>query len=71
MHDLEGERFYAGHPRGRDQDLPAPRHQRFAAVSPHGRLLPLEDVVEFFDIVLAAHLTAAEKQDLVAYLRAL
>ena len=36
-----------------------------------GRLLTLEDTVEFFNLVLADKLTAAEKQDLVAFLRAL
>lgn len=36
-----------------------------------GRLLTLEDTVEFFNLVLGTKLTAAEKQDLVAFLRAL
>src|SRR5437763_1409368 len=36
-----------------------------------GRRLTLEDTVEFFNLVLADKLTAAEKQDLVAFLRAL
>ena len=36
-----------------------------------GRLLTLEDTVEFFNLVLATKLTPAEKQDLVAFLRAL
>ena len=36
-----------------------------------GRLLTLEDTVEFFNLVLATKLTSAEKQDLVAFLRAL
>jgi cytochrome c peroxidase len=35
------------------------------------RLLTLEDTVEFFNLVLGVDLTAAEKQDLVAFLRAL
>jgi cytochrome c peroxidase len=35
------------------------------------RLLTLEDSVEFFNLVLGTKLTAAEKQDLVAFLRAL
>ena len=33
-----------------------------------GRLLTLEDTVEFFNIVLGSQLTAEEKQDLVAFL---
>lgn len=33
-----------------------------------GRLLTLEDSIEFFNLVLELHLTAEEKQDLLAYL---
>jgi cytochrome c peroxidase len=36
-----------------------------------GRLLTLDDTVEFFALVLGVPLTAAEKRDLVAFLRAL
>jgi cytochrome c peroxidase len=36
-----------------------------------GRLLTLEDTVEFFNLVLETHLTAEEKAALVAYLRVL
>jgi hypothetical protein len=36
-----------------------------------GRLLTLEDTVEFFNLVLGTQLTAPEKTDLVAYLRQL
>ena len=36
-----------------------------------GRLLTLDDTVEFFNLVLADKLTRQEKQDLVAFLRAL
>src|SRR5882672_3916409 len=36
-----------------------------------GRLLTLDDTVEFFGLVLGIPLTAPEKQDLVAFLRAL
>ena len=35
------------------------------------RLLTLEDTVEFFNLVLGLKLGAAEKQDLVAFLRTL
>jgi cytochrome c peroxidase len=35
------------------------------------RLLTLEDTVEFFNLILGTKLTAEEKQDLVAFLRAL
>jgi cytochrome c peroxidase len=36
-----------------------------------GRLLTLEDTVEFFNMVLELKLTAAEKDDLVAFMRVL
>ena len=36
-----------------------------------GRLLTLEDTVEFFNLVLETKLTDAEKVDLAAFLRAL
>jgi cytochrome c peroxidase len=36
-----------------------------------GRLLTLDDTVEFFNLILGTRLTAQEKQDLVAFLRAL
>jgi cytochrome c peroxidase len=36
-----------------------------------GRLLTLQDAVEFFNLVLETRLTAAEKADIVAFLRAL
>ena len=36
-----------------------------------GRLLMLEDTVEFFNIILEAQLTEAEKRDLVAFIKRL
>jgi cytochrome c peroxidase len=36
-----------------------------------GRLLTLEDTVEFFNLVLELKLSAQEKNDLVAFMRAL
>ena len=36
-----------------------------------GRCLTLEDTVEFFNLVLGTRLSAEEKRDLVAFLRAL
>jgi cytochrome c peroxidase len=36
-----------------------------------GRLLTLEDVVEFFNLLLETRLTGPEKADLVAFLRQL
>jgi hypothetical protein len=36
-----------------------------------GRLLTLEDTVEFFNLILETQLTTPEKRDLVAFLRQL
>ena len=36
-----------------------------------GRLLTLDDAVEYFNLVLGTRLTSRDKQDLVAFLRAL
>jgi cytochrome c peroxidase len=36
-----------------------------------GRLLTLEDTVEFFNLILETNLTAQEKQDVVAFMRRL
>ena len=36
-----------------------------------GRLLTLEDTIEFFNLVLETQLTADEKADLLAFLQAL
>jgi cytochrome c peroxidase len=36
-----------------------------------GRLLTLEDIVEFFNLVLETKLSGPEKQDLVEFLRTL
>ena len=37
----------------------------------NGRLLTLEDTVEFFNLILGTKLTPQEKEDLVVFLRAL
>jgi cytochrome c peroxidase len=72
MHDLHIERFMKDEPgdgpiktftlRG-IKDSPPYMHD--------GRCLTLEDTVEFFNIVLQLKLTAAEKKDLVAFMREL
>lgn len=36
-----------------------------------GRLLTLDDTVEFFNLILATHLNAQEKRDIVSFMRAL
>ena len=79
MHDLKTERFYQpvmanGHMAAGDgpiktfplrgiKDSPTYLHD--------GRLLTLEDAVEFFNLVLEVKLTGPEKKDLVAFLRQL
>ncbi|MCU1338589.1 MAG: cytochrome c [Bryobacterales bacterium] len=79
MHNLQAERFYKSHMvngmmaasdgpiktfalRG-VKDSPPYLHD--------GRLLTLEDTVEFFNLILEVQLTEPEKADLVAFLRAL
>jgi hypothetical protein len=61
--------------KGREKLFALRAHCRRAACAPspraHGRLLTLEDTVEFFNLVLELNLTAAEKNDLVAFLRML
>ncbi len=79
MHNLRVERFYT--PRtinGRRAAMDGPIKTfplRGIKDSPpylhDGRLLTLEDTVEFFNLVLGTRLTEPEKRDLVAFLRAL
>ncbi|MGH9360886.1 MAG: cytochrome B6, partial [Thermoanaerobaculia bacterium] len=79
MHNLQVERFYK--PRlinGRMASADGPIKTfplRGIKDSPpylhDDRLLTLEDAVEFFNLVLERKLTAAEKADLVAFLRCL
>jgi cytochrome c peroxidase len=71
MHDLKVERFYRGRPEGPIKTFPLRGIKDSPPYLHDGRLLTLEDAVEFFDIVLGTRLTAGEKADLVAYLRAL
>jgi cytochrome c peroxidase len=71
MHDLQVERFYEGRPEGAIKTFPLRGIKDSPPYLHDGRLLTLEDAVEFFDVILQTRLTAEEKQDLVAYLRAL
>jgi cytochrome c peroxidase len=71
MHDLKVERFYAGRPEGPIKTFPLRGIKDSPPYLHDGRLLTLEDAVVFFDVVLQTRLTADEKRDLVAYLRAL
>ena len=79
MHNLRAERFYK--PRlvnGRMVNADGPIKTfplRGIKESPpylhDGRLLTLDDTVEFFNLLLESRLTSAEKADLVAFLRVL
>jgi hypothetical protein len=71
MHDLKVERFYAGRPEGAIKTYSLRGIKDSPPYLHDGRLLTLEDVVAFFDLVLETRLGAEEKSDLVAYLRAL
>jgi cytochrome c peroxidase len=79
MHDLQVERFFT--PRmeaglmmtkqGLIKTFPLRGIKESPPYLHDGRLLTLEDTVEFFNLVLELNLTAAEKSDLVAFLRVL
>ena len=79
MHDLQTERFFKPVTvLGRTANIDGPIKTfplRGIKDSPpylhDGRLLTLEDTVEFFNLVLETKLTAEEKQDLVAFLKCL
>jgi cytochrome c peroxidase len=79
MHNLRTERFFDPRTingRTANQDGPIKTFPlRGIKDSPpylhDGRLLTLEDTVEFFNLVLGTKLTEPEKKDLVAFLRAL
>jgi cytochrome c peroxidase len=71
MHDLKVERFYDGRPEGPIKTFSLRGIKDSPPYLHDGRLLTLEDSVEFFDMILHAQLTAQEKKDLVQYLRAL
>jgi cytochrome c peroxidase len=79
MHDLKVERFYR--PRmeggmmitaqGPIKTFPLRGIKESPPYFHDGRLLTLEDAVEFFNLILELNLTAQEKTDLVAFLRVL
>ena len=79
MHNLRTERFFKPQMvNGRMANMDGPIKTftlRGIKDSPpylhDGRLLTLEDTVEFFNLVLETKLTATEKQDLVAFMRQL
>lgn len=79
MHDLRAERFFT--PRtindmlastdGAIKTFPLRGILHSPPYLHDGRLLTLEDTVEFFNLVTERHLTVDEKADLVAFLRIL
>ncbi len=79
MHNLHAERFYKprlinGAMAGADGPIKTFPLRGIKDSPPYlhdGRLLTLEDAVEFFNLVLETKLTGSEKADLVAFLRAL
>ncbi len=76
MHDLKVERFYEptlinGMRAGADGPIKTFVLRGIKDSPPYlhdGRLLTLEDTIEFFNLVLETQLTAGEKQDLLAFL---
>jgi cytochrome c peroxidase len=68
MHDLQVERFYVGRPEGPIKTFPLRGIKDSPPYLHDGRCPTLQDVVEFFNLVLELHLTKPEKEDLLAYL---
>lgn len=79
MHDLKLERFYKprmingrmGTAGGLTKSFPLRGIKDSPPYLHDGRLLTLDDTVEFFNLVLETRLTAAEKKDLLAFLKVL
>jgi len=79
MHDLKAERFYRpqmvnGMMASADGPIKTFPLRGIKDTPPYlhdGRLLTLDDTVEFFNLVLGVRLTPEEKKDLVTFLRAL
>ena len=68
MHDLRLEEFYPGRAEGWAKTFSLRGIKDSPPYFHDGRLPTLEDVVEFFNIVLQTRLTPQEKKDLVAFL---
>ncbi len=76
MHDLRTERFYAattinGMRAVGDGPIKTPVLRGMKDSPPYlhdGRLMTIDDTVEFFNLILGTQLTAGEKRDLVAFL---
>ena len=68
MHDLKVERFYKGRPEGPIKTFPLRGIKDSPPYLHDGRLMTLDDTVEFFNIILGLKLTKIEKDALTAYL---
>jgi cytochrome c peroxidase len=79
MHDLKVERFYktqkingmVATKQGPIKTFPLRGIKESPPYFHDGRLLTLEDTVEFFNLILETKLSRKEKKDLVAFLRQL
>lgn len=79
MHNLRAERFYEqkdyngrlSNPDGPIKTFPLRGLKDSPPYLHDGRLLTIEDTVEFFNLILQVRLTEAEKKDLAAFMRAL
>jgi cytochrome c peroxidase len=71
MHDLRVEEFYNGRAEGWIKTFSLRGIKDSPPYFHDGRLLTLEDTVEFFNLILQSQLTADEKHDLVLFLRTL
>jgi cytochrome c peroxidase len=65
------ERFYDGRAEGLIKTFPLRGIKDSPPYLHDGRLLTLEDTIEFFNLVLELNLDSTAKGDLVAFLRAL
>lgn len=70
-HDLQVERFYKGRAEGLIKTFALRGVKDSPPYLHDGRLLTLEDTVEFFNLILTADLDQQQKIDLVAFLRTL
>lgn len=70
-HDLKLERFLDEPPRGQIKTFSLRGIKESPPYLHDGRLLTLEDSVEFFNLILELRLSTEEKRDLVAFLRVL
>ena len=79
MHNLRAERFFKDHvnlgskatAEGPIKTFPLRGIKDSPPYLHDGRLLTLEDTVEFFNLILETHLSEEEKQDLTAFLKCL